>query len=186
MLHLRHRERLLWPHPPRLRDAHPARAQLGQLPVSAAASRRLDVTGLQRSLSDRNRHCVSAVCGAGSSWCTWSTRTRRSTRVRCVSARVLKMPARVWSSSRRLREMKDFFFLVAYPFFFFFLVPLCNISTHLLCCIRAAGGRSNAWAPVFFFCFFLIFTYLHAPELQVVFIWCSHTLLMSQPPSSPA
>lgn len=168
MLHLRHRERLLWPHPPRLRDAHPARAQLGQLPVSAAASRQPNVTGLQRSLSDRNRNCVSAVCCAGSSWCTWSTRTRRSTRVRCVSARVLKMPARVWSSSRRLLEMKDYF---QWLIFFFFLVPLCNISTHLLCCIRAAGGRSNAWAPVFFFviylspctwassCFYLMFSH---------------------------
>lgn len=37
--------------------------------------------------------------------------------------------------------------------FFFFL---CNISTHLLCCIRAAGGRSNAWALFFFFFWYLL------------------------------
>lgn len=181
MLHLRHRERLLWPHPPRLRDAHPARAQLGQLPVSAAASRRLNVAGLQRSLSDRNRDCVSAICGAGSSWCTWSTRTRRSTRVRCVS---LKRPPGSDPSRDGSARWKIIFSGLSSSFFF---GPLVQHFNPLVVLHKSSRRKKQRVGSRFFFVF-LIFTYLHAPELQVVFIWCSHTLLMSQtpPPHPPA
>lgn len=149
MLHLRHRERLLWPHPPRLRDAHPARAQLGQLPVSAAASRRLNVTGLQRSLSDRNRHCVSAICGAGSSWCTWSTRTRRSTRVRCVSARVLKMPPRSEPSRDGSARWKIIFSGLS-----FFFGPLVQHFNPLVVLHKSSRRKKQRVGSRVFFLFF--------------------------------
>lgn len=54
---------------------------------------------------------------------------------------------------------------------------LCNISTHLLCCIRAAGGRSNAWAH-FDFCDINLL--LSCTWASSWFIWCSCIALMPQ------
>lgn len=167
MLHLWHREWLLRPDASRIWNTHLTRAQPGELPVGAALNRE-NGSILNISSDNSNGSCVH-LRRFFLMYLINKDETEHTGQVR-IGTCLLKavcLVSRVWSSSRRLCKITE----TSDAFFFF--IFLCNISTHLLCCIRAAGGRSNAWA-LFFFLFWYLLIVKHL-SLKLFYLMFSHS-----------
>lgn len=182
MLHLRHRQRLLWSNASRVWDPHLTRAQPRQLPVSAAThkpTKRL-LPAFHRISGHFSQLSRPPMCRFFLMYLINKDETEHTGQVR-VRASTLLLSCSLFASMRQncvgsiLRSSQT---LASTPGFY-----LCNISTHLKCCISAAYLEEEAMRglPLTFF-FFISTCYCPAPETQVVvfFIWCAGSVLMPQ------
>lgn len=165
MLHLWHREWLLRPDASRLWNTHLTRAQPGELPVGAALN--WENGSILNIFSDNSHGSCVHLCRFFLMYLINKDETEHTGQVRIDTCllKALCLVSCVWSSSRRLCRITEtsdaFFFLVQH---FNPLVVLHKSSRRKKQCVG------------FFFDIYLS----SSTWASSCFIWCSHTLLMSQ------
>lgn len=173
MLHLWHWERLLWPDASRVRDPHLTRAQPSQLPVSAATKQKIKYE-VFLIISDDTvpSSCLQVFPDVpdqqGRDWAHGSGMCRDFHR-RCFTLSSLLFNIFYLDAVSCLIHLKT----AEQGYRNFSRFHLCNISTHLLCCISAAKQEEQAMRGLTL-TFLVLACYCRPPERYLMCVLCSY------------